>query len=81
MHRGNLVLQILKQYMDVLNKQVLDIGCGDGGTAYVLAREGAVVTAIDVKENLRFKHDYISYYKMSATEINFPAAQFDIIIL
>jgi len=37
----------LKLIGDVAGKRVLDLGCGDGSAAVALAREGAVVIAVD----------------------------------
>jgi SAM-dependent methyltransferase len=41
----------LKLVGDVAGKRVLDLGCGDGNAAVALARDGAVVIAIDASPN------------------------------
>jgi ubiquinone/menaquinone biosynthesis C-methylase UbiE len=46
--RYKLVLDILKEHK-IANKTVLDLGCGDGALAGLLAMEGAIVTGIDLE--------------------------------
>jgi SAM-dependent methyltransferase len=41
----------LKLVGDVAGKRVLDLGCGDGNAAVALARDGAVVIAVDASPN------------------------------
>ena len=41
----------LKLVGDVTGKRVLDLGCGDGNAAVALARDGAVVIAVDASPN------------------------------
>ena len=43
---------IMELVGDVRGKSVLEIGCGDGDLAVVLANEGAHVTAIDASESM-----------------------------
>ena len=38
---------ILRLIKDVQDKKVLDLGCGDGRYSYIMAQDGAMVTAID----------------------------------
>jgi 2-polyprenyl-3-methyl-5-hydroxy-6-metoxy-1,4-benzoquinol methylase len=45
--RGELVADILDSIAPVADLRILDIGCGDGGTALALSERGAAVTAID----------------------------------
>ena len=40
-----------KQLGDVSAKNILDLGCGEGGYSRELARKGAMVTAVDCAEN------------------------------
>ncbi len=46
-NRGTLTADILEHETSVRNADVLDVGCGEGGTALELALRGANVTAID----------------------------------
>lgn len=52
----------LKKLGDVYGKQVLDLGCGEGGYARALSKQGAVVTAVDCSET------FITYVKNKARE-------------
>lgn len=79
--RGLLVLQILQKYTKVQNKNVLDVGCGKGGTAHILAQHGVNVSAIDVKDNFNYKNDSICFKMMSADNLQFDDEEFDIIVL
>ncbi len=44
-------LQFTKDAVDLKNAHVLDVGCGGGIFAESLAKEGAIVTAIDMSED------------------------------
>ena len=50
--RGELVTKIISQFTKIKNKNILDIGCGDGGTSLKFAQLGAHVTAIDIRSDL-----------------------------
>ena len=41
---------MLDKLQDVAGKNILDLGCGEGGYARALARRGALVTAVDCNE-------------------------------
>ena len=50
-HRTQFVIpHMLNKLQDVAGKNVLDLGCGEGGYARALARRGALVTAVDCNE-------------------------------
>ena len=50
-HRTQFVMpHMLNKLQDVEGKNVLDLGCGEGGYARALARRGALVTAVDCNE-------------------------------
>ncbi len=73
---------ILKAWVGIPGKKVLDIGCGNGGTARVFATYGANVTAIDTRDELHFKSDDLFTYKqMSADDLTFNENEFDIVIM
>lgn len=50
-HRTQFVMpHMLNKLQDVAGKNILDLGCGEGGYARELARRGALVTAVDCNE-------------------------------
>lgn len=48
--RGTLVASVLSQKMCLRDAHILDVGCGAGGISCALAREGAIVKAIDPEQ-------------------------------
>lgn len=63
-------LQFIKNYIDISKCSVLDVGCGGGVLSEGLAREGAIVTGLDVEpdalaaakkhaEEARLKIEYV----------------------
>ncbi len=81
--RGELVVKIISLFNEIKNKSILDIGCGDGGTALKLAQLDAKVTAIDIRSDLaeKFKNTKIKFHCGSIDDISFDNKNFDIIIL
>lgn len=51
--RGELVALLLSQYVPLKDTRILDVGCGTGGIAVTLARQGAKVTAIEINRPKR----------------------------
>ena len=50
-HRTRFIMpHMLHKLQDVAGKNILDLGCGEGGYARELARRGALVTAVDCNE-------------------------------
>ena len=45
--RGKLVSELLAEFLPLKTSHILDLGCGQGGTAIALAQAGAKVTAVD----------------------------------
>ena len=68
---------------NIKNNQILDIGCGDGGTSLEFANLGANVTAIDIRSDLieKFKNTTIKFRSVSIDDISFDDKEFDIVIL
>ena len=81
--RGELVVKIITQFTEIKNKNILDIGCADGGTALKFALFGANVTAIDIRSGLsgKFKNTNVQFHQGSFDNFAFEKKKFDIIIL
>jgi SAM-dependent methyltransferase len=69
-------------------KDILEYGCGEGSSAFLLARSGATVTGIDLSEFRigRARHearaqglDNLSLLVMNAEDLQFPDSSFDVI--
>ena len=82
-------LQFVKhQVGNIAGKQILDIGCATGELAYQIAKEEAIVTGIDLNEELlsqaiqRKKHSHLTFQKgdMSELEKMFSPRQFDAVL-
>ena len=89
--RGNLSRRFL-ELLDLDNvegKRVLDIGCGAGQYAVLLAKKGAIVTGIDLspvgievaKKTAAANdvEDRCTFFVSQFSDSNFPDGQFDII--
>lgn len=48
----NFIDSLLKQYRIGDVKTILDVGCGTGGHALLLAEKGYIVTGVDISENM-----------------------------
>lgn len=87
-HPKHRILNYQAFFMDLIQpgERVIDIGCGDGGTAYAVASRAATVTAIDYNaQNIataqkKYRHPKITYIVADATTYPF-AERFDKIIL
>ena len=79
--RGRLVLSIIRQYISVRDKHILDIGSGHGGTARVLAEQGAMVLALDPYVAPRFTHPNVRHISEAVESFRYGTNLFDIIIL
>jgi SAM-dependent methyltransferase len=83
-------VRAIVQGLDLADAQLLDIGCGTGGPAIVLARDrGATVTAVDVEPQLlerarRFAAEAgvaerIDFRLVEPGPLPFPAERFDVV--
>lgn len=65
---------MLDKLQDVAGKNILDLGCGEGGYARALARRGALVTAVDCNEAVlvyssrRASEEHLSIWKSLAPQ-------------
>jgi ubiquinone biosynthesis O-methyltransferase len=82
------MFQLVQKEIDIKNKKLLDIGCGDGVLSYLFAKEGAKVTGIDYsdiaiefgKEKIKSKNLDIDFKQGSAYELPYKDNSFDIIV-
>jgi SAM-dependent methyltransferase len=79
--RGELALSIIRQHSAIKNARVLDLGCGTGGTAFVFARAGSTVAAVDIRLDFQHRHPSITFYRTRAEQLSFSDQSFDIIIM
>ncbi|MBU0512900.1 MAG: methyltransferase domain-containing protein [Chloroflexi bacterium] len=69
------------------SEKVLDVCTGTGDLALAFARLGAEVIGIDIAENMlqraaaKSNGEYITWLKMDATDLQFPANSFDVTTL
>lgn len=76
----------LKMMPDVSDLSGLDIGCGDGNNARLIAKKCKHLTAIDVSDHFSSynkKNNVIknlSFEKMNATSMSFPNENFDFVV-
>lgn len=86
--RGKEVVEAIAENTSLQDKKVLDIGCGEGGTSIAFAKEGALVTAIDIdpariKRTKARAEEHGVEVRAQLGDVNktdFPDAYFDIII-
>jgi len=81
--------EVIKMIGNVKGKRILNLGCGLGEEAVYLAKLEAKVTAIDISNKmlsftkrlaLKYNVDNISYHRMSAEELIFDDALFDLVV-
>lgn len=79
---------MLERIGDVSGKSVLEVGCGDGELAVLLAGRGARVSAIDISESMietareraKKSHINVDFRVASAQDIPHGDQQFDMVI-
>ena len=78
---------LLRYLSPVRNKSVLDYGCGSGTFCRFLSEKKAIVTGVDISENMikvaKNSHtDSIDYYKITSGNLDFlPENTFDYMVL
>jgi len=80
-NRGHLVYDLLSSCINVRNKKILDIGCGEGGSATILAEKGAKVFAVDISAKFHTKTQSLYFLYMDGLHLAFENQSFDIVIL
>lgn len=89
LERGRDIIKLIKPYVSLDNKKILDVGCGSGGVAVAFAKEGADVTAIDIdeepvektKKRSAAENISINVLQKNAEELDFEIGSFDGAIL
>jgi ubiquinone/menaquinone biosynthesis C-methylase UbiE len=79
---------MLDRIGDVSGKRILEIGCGDGELAILLAKKGAVVSAIDISETMiaaarqraSAEGAKVDFAVAAAQEIPYADNAFDVVI-
>lgn len=81
--RGNFVKLILKQTLSLDNLNILDLGSGEGGTAFVLSDKNSVVSLDINLVRLKRQDQNFNIKKVNGSALVLPFASnsFDIIIL
>ena len=79
--RGRFIADILESIGDIRDTCILDIGCGEGGTAAILNQRGAHVYALDLSDKLAYKSAKINFSIMDALALAFKEKTFDFIIM
>lgn len=77
--------RILDELADFRDKDVLDLGCGDGRTARSIARTARSVLGLDPDEEAitlarSFPADRIEFDVADAVTLELPAASFDAVV-
>jgi ubiquinone/menaquinone biosynthesis C-methylase UbiE len=75
-------IRMISAIGDISGKRILDIGCGSGRWASLMARMEARVTGLDISEDMiryaKSRFEDIDFIKGSISEINFEDKLFDI---
>lgn len=79
--RGQLIAHLLEKHLSLKTARILDIGCGIGGTAVVLANHGARVYGIDIAHRMNQKTYHFPFALMAGEYLGFKNSWFDAVIL
>ncbi|MBD3290624.1 methyltransferase domain-containing protein [candidate division KSB1 bacterium] len=79
--RARLVIHLLEKYLSLDAARILDIGCGGGSTAQLLADRGARVQAIDISNNVKSSPVGWHFSLMAGENPGFKNGCFDAVIL
>jgi len=85
---GHRIADMLSQHLDIKDKKVLEVGCGDGGVSVALSLRGADVIGIDLNKDrietsiLRAKdHDVnVKFQVDNAEKLSLNDKSFDVVI-
>ena len=84
---GSLILKLEKTQYDFIDKQILDVGCGEGKNAAYLAQKGAFVDAYDISKyalrnahKLCNGHQRINLVQADVTKSKFKKSNYDLIV-
>lgn len=88
-YRGELIADFIESFTPILNLEIMDLGCGDGGTTLALTERGAKVTAVDfnpirvqkLKETAYTLNINVSILEGDAQNLSFQDDSFDWVIL
>lgn len=81
---------VVREIGDVAGRRVLDVGCGDGTLALVMAKAGAKVTAFDLspgmveiarrRAELHVPDAEIEFHAAAFEEVDLPDGAFDLVV-
>lgn len=74
-------VNFIKKQIDLTDKHILDVGCGNGWSSYLLAQHSQSVTGMDLHHS-NFEPpqtDQLHYQQGSALELPFPNQSFDLV--
>lgn len=77
--KANKIISVIKEFKDLLNSNVLDIGCGTGIISSNLSKYFKKVYGVDVVDNRIIKEGYI-FKKVKNEKLLFKNKFFDVII-
>jgi len=79
--RVDRTLLLLKDVPSLQGNSLLDLGCGSGYLAFLMAEKGAHVTAVDVVNKICHFHDHVTFQQACIPYLKLPDAAFDGVLL
>jgi 2-polyprenyl-3-methyl-5-hydroxy-6-metoxy-1,4-benzoquinol methylase len=78
-------IQMLARLVDLRDQRVLDIGCGDGRLAVLMAELAASVVGIDPDEEAitqarRAASSSVSFLVAGVNDVTLPSSAFDVVV-